>query len=109
MTPRMIVPLLRYSDAHGKEREVALVQHQHDQPPRIVMSGGVTGIDAPLSALFGVAVNQGPIRQMIGDGPEFAELPAERVREAAELALRALRPSAGRFRVVWVPDDGLPF
>ncbi|CUJ43427.1 hypothetical protein [Achromobacter sp. 2789STDY5608621] len=109
MTPRMIVPLLRYTDARGTEREVSLVQHQPDQPPRIVSGSGPEAIDVPLSTLFGVQITQDPIRQLIGDGPEFAELPADRVREAAALAQRALPASAGRFRVVWVPDDGLPF
>lgn len=113
MTPRMIVPLLRYTDAQGKEHEVTLIQVQHDQPPRIVSSrcdgSKWPGVDVSLGALFDISLRDGPIRQAIGDGPEYAELPAERVRDAAELALRALPPTAGRFRVVWVPDDGLPF
>lgn len=113
MTPRMIVPLLRYTDAQGKEHEVTLVQAQHDQPPRIVSSrcDGTKwpGVDVSLGALFDISLRDGPIRQAIGDGPEYAELTADRVRDAAELALRALPPIAGRFRVVWVPDDGLPF
>lgn len=113
MTPRMIVPLLRYTDAQGKEHEVTLVQSQHDQPPRIVSNrcDGTKwpGIDVSLDAMFEVSLRDGPIRQSIGDGPEYAELSAERVRDAAKLALRALPPTAGRFRVVWVPDDGLPF
>ena len=107
----MIVLLLRYTDAQGKEHEVSLVQAQHDQPPRIVSNrcDGTKwpGVDVSLGALFDISLRDSPIRQLIGDGPEYAELSADRVRDAAELALRALPPTAGRFRVVWVPDDGL--
>lgn len=111
MTPRMIVPLLRYTDAQGKEHEVTLVQARHDQPPRIVSNrcdgSKWPGVDVELGALFELSLRQGPIQQLIGDGPEYAELSPERLRDAAELALRALPPTAGSFRVVWVPDDWL--
>lgn len=111
MTPRIIVPLLRYTDARGKEHEVSLVQYQHDQPPRIITGTGSSGYDlnVPLDVMLGVTINGHPIMQPIGDGPECIELDATRARDVAERALRTLPPLAGRFRVVWVPDDGLPF
>ena len=108
----MIVPLLRYTDAQGKEHEVSLVQAQHDQPPRIVSNrcDGTKwpGVDVSLGALFDISLRDSPIRQLIGDGPEYAELSADRARRC-RAGPRALPPTAGRFRVVWVPDDGLPF
>lgn len=106
----MLIPLLRYADHEGRECEVWLVQHQQEQPPRIVArpcadARCVPSIDIELHRLFGPALRAGPIRQMIGDGPGYAEIPADRVRQAAELAFRHLPRTAGSFRVVWMPDD----
>ncbi|WMD23058.1 hypothetical protein RAS12_11990 [Achromobacter seleniivolatilans] len=114
--PRMVMPLSNYQDSAGAEYEVVLYQAVHEEEPRIKVLKWAAGVETPIHWMdFSIAgqlqieLKDEPVRQVVGDSTDTAELSAERASDAIKLALRCLPPTAGRFQIVWVPDDGLPF
>lgn len=113
--PRMTMPLFEYHEDGGKY-EAVLYQKDHDSSPRIrVMREGRDSkvlpcwMDFDLEGLLAIEVKGEKVQQIYGDGPEIAVMNQAVARVVAELALGCLPPTAGRFKVVWVPDDGFPF
>ena len=62
-----------------------------------------------LSDLFQIVPIDRDISQLSGDGPEFDKLDKEHVNRATQEALSRVVPKLGQLKIVWVPDDGLPF
>jgi hypothetical protein len=68
-----------------------------------------TGINVRLSDLFKVVPIDDAISQEVGDGPETDMLDKEYVIRAAQESIKRLDARTGQLKVVWIPDDGLPF
>ena len=68
-----------------------------------------TGIDVRLSDLFQIVPIDKDISQTVGDGPELDMLDKEYVIRAAQESLKRIDARTGQLKIVWVPDDGLPF
>lgn len=67
------------------------------------------GNEIRLSQLLQVIPIERDILQIVGDGPYFDKLDKEHVTRAAQEALNRIDKSVGEFKVVWVPNDGLPY
>jgi hypothetical protein len=114
--PRMVMPLTEYRDAAGSNFEVALYQATHQDAPRIKVLKTLVGsdkriewMDFSIAGALQIEQADGPIQQTWGDGPKIAELSVTQAYDVIKLALGCLPCTAGRFEIVWVPNDGLPF
>lgn len=114
--PRMVMPLIDWKDNSGNRYEAVLNQGSHEEEPRIKIlrwSGdslkATVWMDFFVSALLSMEVKGEQIQQVLGDGPETASISDTTALDVAKLALGCLPPTAGRFEIVWVPNDGQPF
>lgn len=114
--PRMVMPLYSYTDNSGNQYEAVMRQDSHQDEPRIKVlrwSGdsdkSVIWMDFSVRSLLAMEIKGAEINQIFDDGPTTASIDGTKARDIAKLALDCLPPTSGRFEIVWVPDDGLPF
>jgi hypothetical protein len=67
------------------------------------------GNQISLSSLFQIVPIDQSISQLVGDGPYTETISKEQVIIAANEALKRIDTRIGQLKIVWVPDDGIPF
>src|SRR5687768_14656456 len=103
--------LFSFKDSPVTEKTVFLTIRE-DSEPRIETEPGTLtkiGNSFSLSALLKISPDIRSINQMIGDGPESDIFPKEHAEKALQEAMKRIHPDMGRFEIVWVPYDGIPF
>ncbi|SHM05460.1 hypothetical protein SAMN05216428_11289 [Nitrosospira sp. Nsp11] len=104
--------LFSFKDSAVTEVTVFLTVRKGEEPVIETEPGVLNrtkGIDVRLSSLLKIAPIEEEIYQEVGDGPELEKLDKARVIKAVQESLKRIPVALGKFEIVWVPDDGVPF